>query len=62
MLLAMGFTGPAKGHALRRRVCANVWAAGDMVTGPSLVVWAAIRGHEAARQIAAQLSPVPAQT
>ena len=54
VLLAMGFTGPAKGTPSTEGL-PNVWAAGDMVTGPSLVVWAAIRGHEAARQITASL-------
>jgi glutamate synthase (NADPH/NADH) small chain len=58
VLLAMGFTGPEK-SAPSAEGLPNVWAAGDMVTGPSLVVWAAIRGHEAARQIAAHLGPVP---
>ena len=54
VLLAMGFTGPAKGTPAAEGL-ANVWSAGDMVTGPSLVVWAAARGHEAARQMAASL-------
>ena len=57
VLLAMGFTGPAKGTPSAEGL-PNVWAAGDMVSGPSLVVWAAIRGHEAAQQIAASL-PAP---
>ena len=60
VLLAMGFTGPGKdvpdAAGLER-----VWSAGDMVTGLSLVVWAAARGHDAARQIAAALqAPVNA--
>ncbi len=54
VLLAMGFTGPAKGTPSMEGL-EHVWAAGDMVTGPSLVVWAAIRGHDAARQIAQRL-------
>ena len=54
VLLAMGFTGPAKGTPSAEGL-KNVWAAGDMVTGPSLVVWAAIRGHDAAKQIAQHL-------
>ena len=59
VLLAMGFTGPAKGTPSMEGM-KNVWAAGDMVTGPSLVVWAAIRGHDAAKQIAqCLLAPVP---
>jgi glutamate synthase (NADPH) small chain len=60
VLLAMGFTGPAKDTPSMEGL-SNVWAAGDMVTGPSLVVWAAIRGREAARQIAASLL-APAHT
>ncbi len=54
VLLAMGFTGPAKGTPSAEGLD-NVWAAGDMVTGPSLVVWAAIRGHDVAKQIAQHL-------
>ena len=54
VLLAMGFTGPAKGTPSAEGLD-NVWAAGDMVTGPSLVVWAAIRGHAVAKQIAQHL-------
>ena len=55
VLLAMGFTGPAKGTPSADGI-ANVWAAGDMVTGPSLVVWAGARGHEVARQMAGALA------
>ena len=58
VLLAMGFTGPEQGTPSAEGL-PNVWAAGDMVTGPSLVVWAGARGHEVARQIAAHLA-VPA--
>ena len=54
VLLAMGFTGPEKG-APSGTGLQNVWTAGDMATGPSLVVWAAARGHDVARQIAAAL-------
>ncbi len=54
VLLAMGFTGPAQGTPSGEGL-PNVWAAGDMVTGPTLVVWAAASGHEAARRIAAHL-------
>lgn len=54
VLLAMGFIGPAKGTPSADGL-PNVWAAGDMVTGPSLVVWAGARGHEIARQISATL-------
>ena len=60
VLLAMGFTGPAKGTPSAEGI-ENVWAAGDMVTGPSLVVWAAIRGHDAAKQIAQHLLATPAK-
>ncbi len=56
VLLAMGFTGPAKGTPSWEGMN-NVWAAGDMVTGPSLVVWAAARGHEVARRMARCLVP-----
>ncbi len=56
VLLAMGFTGPAKGTPSAAGLN-NVWTAGDMATGPSLVVWAAARGHEAARKIAETLRP-----
>jgi glutamate synthase (NADPH/NADH) small chain len=60
VLLAMGFTGPEKGSPAAEGL-KNVWTAGDQVTGPSLVVWAAARGHDAARQIAAALrAPVKA--
>jgi len=54
VLLAMGFTGPGK-DAPDAAGLERVWSAGDMVTGPSLVVWAAARGHDAARQIAVEL-------
>ena len=60
VLLAMGFTGPAKGSPSADGLT-NVWAAGDMVTGPSLVVWAGARGHDVARQMAAALAPAPVQ-
>jgi len=56
VLLAMGFTGPAQGTPSPEGLV-NVWAAGDMVSGPSLVVWAAARGHDVARQIATSLRP-----
>ena len=56
VLLAMGFVGPAQGTPSAEGL-PNVWAAGDMVTGPSLVVWAGARGHDVARAIAAQLAP-----
>ena len=60
VLLAMGFTGPGK-DAPDAAGLDRVWSAGDMVTGPSLVVWAAARGHAVARQIAAALqAPVNA--
>ena len=60
VLLAMGFTGPEKG-APSADGLKNVWTAGDQVTGPSLVVWAAARGHDVARQIAAALrAPIKA--
>ena len=60
VLLAMGFTGPEKGSPAAEGL-KNVWTAGDMATGPSLVVWAAARGHDVARQIAAALrAPVNA--
>jgi glutamate synthase (NADPH/NADH) small chain len=60
VLLAMGFTGPAQGAPAAEGL-ANVWSAGDMVTGPSLVVWAGARGHDVAREIAARLlAPVRA--
>ena len=58
VLLAMGFTGPAKGTPSPEGL-ANVWAAGDMVSGPSLVVWAGARGHDVARQIADRLLATP---
>ena len=54
VLLAMGFTGPAEGSPSGEGL-PDVWSAGDMVTGPSLVVWAAARGHEAAREISDDL-------
>lgn len=54
VLLAMGFTGPGK-DAPDAAGLDRIWSAGDMVTGPSLVVWAAARGHDVARQIAAAL-------
>jgi len=50
VLLAMGFTGPAEGTPSGEGL-SDVWSAGDMVTGPSLVVWAAARGHEVAKEI-----------
>lgn len=60
VLLAMGFVGPAPGTPSAEGL-PNVWAAGDMVTGPSLVVWAGARGHDVARVIAASLlAPAPA--
>ena len=54
VLLAMGFTGPARGTPAANGQ-PNVWEAGDMVTGPSLVVWAGARGHDVARQMATAL-------
>ena len=60
VLLAMGFTGPARGTPAANGQ-PNVWEAGDMVTGPSLVVWAGARGHEIARQMAAALLSRPAR-
>ena len=60
VLLAMGFTGPAKGTPAANGQ-PNVWEAGDMVTGPSLVVWAGARGHEIARQMATALLARPAR-
>jgi len=56
VLLAMGFTGPAKEMTPDAEGLDNVWQAGDMVTGPSLVVWAGARGHDIARQMAAALT------
>jgi glutamate synthase (NADPH) small chain len=50
VLLAMGFTGPADGTPSGDGL-SDVWSAGDMVTGPSLVVWAAARGHEVAKEM-----------
>lgn len=61
VLLAMGFTGPEKGSPSADGL-PNVWAAGDMVTGPSLVVWAGARGHEIARRIASALPAVSAKS
>ena len=61
VLLAMGFTGPEKGSPSPEGL-PRVWAAGDMVTGPSLVVWAGARGHDVARQMAAALQTAPAKT
>jgi glutamate synthase (NADPH) small chain len=58
VLLAMGFTGPAKGTPSADGLD-NVWAAGDMVTGPSLVVWAGARGHDVAHQMASALLARP---
>ena len=60
VLLAMGFTGPAKGTPSAEGL-PNVWAAGDMVTGPSLVVWAGARGHDVAREMARTLPAVSAK-
>ena len=54
VLLAMGFTGPARGTPSAEGLD-DVWVAGDMATGPSLVVWAAARGHEAAQAMARRL-------
>lgn len=58
VLLAMGFVGPSQGTP-RATDRDHTWETGDMVSGPSLVVWAAARGHEAARRIAERLAPGP---
>lgn len=56
VLLAMGFTGPSA-DAPRAAGLSNVWEAGDMAQGPSLVVRAAASGLHAAAQILHALLP-----